>query len=108
MGAAFVIDRRDNVATALCALEPGEAALRGDAPAEAIRVAEAIPSGHKLALCDIPEGADIVKYGVRIGVATADIPRGAWVHLHVMRSAYDERSGHLDARTGAPMDTRYE
>ena len=27
---------------------------------------------------------------------------------HVMKSLYDERSSHLDVKTGAPMDTRYE
>lgn len=50
----------------------------------------------------------IVKYGVVIGRATADIPAGSWVHLHVMRSVYDQRSSHLDVRTGAPKDTKYE
>ena len=108
MGAAFVIDRRDNVATALSPLEPGTVALRGDAGGASIEVLEPIPAGHKLALTDIPAGADIVKYGVRIGLATQGIPRGGWVHLHVMRSAYDERSSHLDAVTGAPKDIRYD
>ena len=50
----------------------------------------------------------IVKYGVVIGRATKDIPMGSWVHLHVMRSNYDERSSHLNVNTGAPEDTRYE
>ena len=56
----------------------------------------------------VPAGAEVVKYGVRIGIATRDIRRGGWVHLHVMRSAYDERSSHLDAVTGAPRDIRYD
>ena len=75
---------------------------------KAMEVLEPIPAGHKLALIDIPAGAEVVKYGVRIGLATADIPRGGWVHLHVMRSAYDERSSHLDAVTGTPKDIRYD
>ena len=50
----------------------------------------------------------IVKYGVVIGRATKPIPAGSWVHLHVMRSNYDERSSHLNVHTGAPEDTRYE
>ena len=110
MKAAYVIDRRDNVATALEALAPGRVRLRGDvADGEGeAELMEAVPAGHKLALVDIPEGADIVKYGVRIGIATRDIRRGGWVHLHVMRSAYDERSSHLDVHTGAPKDTRYD
>ena len=51
---------------------------------------------------------NIIKYAIPIGRATADIPAGSWVHLHVMRSNYDERSSHLDVRTGAPKDTKYE
>ena len=70
--------------------------------------AQEIPVGHKLALCDIAEGEMIVKYGVVIGRATKPIPAGSWVHLHVMRSNYDERSSHLNVHTGAPEDTRYE
>ena len=87
---AFQINREDNVATALTPLVPGPVELRGDA------------------LRDIRNGEDIVKYGVVIGRATADIPAGSWVHLHVMRSVYDQRSSHLDVRTGAPKDTKYE
>ncbi len=73
-----------------------------------ILAVEAIPTGHKIALRDIAPEEDIVKYGVVIGQATAAIPKGSWVHLHVMRSLYDERSGHLDTVTGAPKDTKYE
>ncbi len=105
---AFQIDLRDNVATALEELSPGPVRLLGAASAPAAEAAEKIPKRHKLALRDIAAGEDIVKYGVVIGRATADIPAGSWVHLHVMHSNYDERSSHLDAVTGAPKDTRYE
>lgn len=107
-GAAFVIDRRDNVATALKALHSGPVPLRGDATEGTVKALEKIPAGHKLALRDIAPGEDVIKYGVRIGVATAPILEGAWVHLHVMRSAWDERSSHLDLYTGAPKDVSYE
>lgn len=105
---AFQIDIRDNVATALSELAPGEVKLLGDTKFPLITASTEVPVGHKLALYDIKEGTDIVKYGVVIGRATADIPKGAWVHLHVMRSIYDQRSGHLDVNTGAPKDTKYE
>ena len=104
---AFQIDVRDNVATALTPLRPGPVTLHGDARQGQIQAREEIPTGHKLALGDIAAGEDIVKYGVRIGRATCDIRAGSWVHLHVMRSVYDERSSHLDVHTGAPTDTRY-
>ena len=99
---AFQIDLKDNVATALAELTAGdEAKLIGDHETD-------VPTGHKLALRDIASGEKIIKYGVVIGRATADIPQGAWVHLHVMQSIYDERSSHLDINTGAPKDTKYE
>ncbi len=69
---------------------------------------EAVPVGHKIALCNIAQDEMIVKYGVVIGCATKSIRSGSWVHLHVMRSNYDERSSHLNAETGAPEDTCYE
>lgn len=105
---AFQIHPEDNVATALSALGPGRVRLLGDARTDSVTAKEEIPSGHKIALQDIARDEKIVKYGATIGCATADIPAGSWVHLHNMRSLYDERSGHLDVRTGAPKDTVYE
>lgn len=105
---AFQIERQDNVATALTPLAPGPVALLGDAAQPQLTAVTEVPKGHKIALRAIARGEEILKYGVVIGRATADIPAGSWVHLHVMCSVYDERSSHLDAVTGAPKDTRYE
>lgn len=105
---AFQIERADNVATALMPLEAGRVLLLGNAEAADIEVCEKVAAGHKIALCDIDKGQDIVKYGVVIGRAVKHIKKGAWVHLHCMRSLYDERSSHLDAVTGAPKDISYE
>lgn len=105
---AFVIDVRDNVATALSPLTAGAVRLTGDAPAPALTVIEDIPDGHKAALRPIHTGEPIVKYGVVIGAATQEIGAGAWVHLHCMRSLVDQRSSHLDVHTGAPCDIDYE
>ena len=68
---------------------------------------EKIPAGHKVAVCDISQNEMIMKYGIPIGKATADIIKGQWVHLHCMKSNYDERSAHLDVITGAPKDIEY-
>ena len=105
---AFVIEKEDSVATALEPLVPGEVTLLGDSPIPALIAVTEIPKGHKIALRDIPVEENIIKYGIPIGRATSDIPAGSWVHLHVMRSNYDERSSHLDVNTGAPKDTKYE
>lgn len=105
---AFQIDFSDNVATALEPLHPGTVVIRGDAPETVVEAVTEVPAGHKIAVRDIAAQDDIIKYGVVIGRATEAIPKGSWVHLHNIRSIYDERSSHLDAVTGAPKDTRYE
>jgi altronate dehydratase small subunit len=46
----------------------------------------AIPYGHKIALCPIAKGQDIMKYGERIGVASKDIEEGCHVHIHNLDS----------------------
>lgn len=106
--AAFVIDQRDNVATALTPLTAGEVRLIGEPRVSSLTVKDDIPAGHKAALHGIRSGEPIIKYGVVIGVATEDIPAGSWVHLHCMKSLVDERSSHLDIHTGAPKDIDYE
>ena len=104
---AFQIEKQDNVATALGELPKGVIQIRG-AQDISLKVIMEIPAGHKVALCDIAEGENIIKYGVSIGRSTQHIPTGSWVHLHCMKSNYDQRSSHLDVITGAPKDIKYE
>ena len=105
---AFQIEQKDNVATALEELMPGAVRLLGDGGRTETKAVQKIPKGHKIAFQNIRAGEDVIKYGVRIARATKDIRAGEWVHLHNIRSVYDERSSHLDVMTGAPKDTRYE
>ena len=84
MNAVLVISARDNVATALEALESGRALQLG---AQTLLVAEAIPRGHKIALRAIRAGDAVVKYGSPIGHASADIAPGMHVHTHNVASA---------------------
>lgn len=79
----------DSVAVAVRDLATGPANggyLHGDEPIEITLNAE-VPLGHKFALVDIADGADVIEYGVRIGVATVRIARGDYVHVHNLRSA---------------------
>lgn len=45
-----------------------------------------LKTGHKIALCDIKKGTDIIKYGYPIGYATEDIKEGDSVHSHNMKT----------------------
>lgn len=83
MKPVLVISDRDNVATALQALEAGRQLELGGG---AIDVREAVPSGHKIALRVIHAGEAVIKYGSPIGLATAEIPAGAHVHTHNVAS----------------------
>jgi len=83
VNAVLVISERDNVATALEALDTGRAIQLG---VQTLLVAEAIPRGHKIALRAIPAGDAVVKYGSPIGRASADIAPGTHVHTHNVAS----------------------
>jgi hypothetical protein len=82
--AALVISDRDNVATALEALDAGR---QLDINGAAITIAEPIARGHKVALRPIGAGQAVIKYGSPIGVASADIAPGAHVHTHNLSSS---------------------
>ena len=45
-----------------------------------------IPQAHKIALCDIPAGGAVIKYGAPIGAAKEDIRKGSWIHTHNMKT----------------------
>jgi altronate hydrolase len=51
-----------------------------------------IPPGHKVALCDISAGSDIIKYGCPIGHAARDIKSGEWVHTHNIETNLAEKT----------------
>jgi altronate dehydratase len=97
MRAVLVISERDNVATALEALDPGR---RVDVNNTSVVAIEAIPAGHKMALGPIAAGSAIFKYGSPIGTATADIRAGAHVHTHNVAS--NRGRGDLDPTAVEP------
>ena len=77
------ITARDMVAVALKPLKAGETADYGGG---SIVLTEDLPMGHKAALRDIRKGEPVIKYGFPIGEATEDIPAGAHVHTHNLRT----------------------
>jgi SAF domain-containing protein len=79
----LVISARDNVATALQPLQPGQ---RIDANGMTVIAGEPIARGHKIALCSMAVGDPVIKYGSEIGTATRPIAAGAHVHTHNVAS----------------------
>ena len=53
---------------------------------EEIAVTGDVPYGHKIAVKDIHIGEKITKYGEEIGIATREIIKGEYVHVHNLDS----------------------
>lgn len=80
---ALQIHATDNVLIAMASVSAGDTV---EFSGGAIRVAEDVPRGHKIAVVDIPEGADVIKYGYPIGHAMTAIAKGQWVHTHNLKT----------------------
>ncbi|CCV64087.1 predicted altronate dehydratase [Alteracholeplasma palmae J233] len=79
MSKFLIINPNDNVMVSLEDVTKGSVV-------NGIEVLSDIVKGHKIALRDIKEGEDIVKYGSPIGHATEFIPKGAHVHVHNVKT----------------------
>lgn len=79
----------DNVASIFAEIDAGDTVevLARDGGIDAVRVHPGHSYGHKVALRDIAPGETVVKYGESIGIATANIKRGDYVHVHNLDSA---------------------
>ncbi|HJA91709.1 MAG TPA: altronate dehydratase family protein [Candidatus Eisenbergiella merdipullorum] len=104
------IHPKDSVAVALqplkagtwiCASDPGRSDKAEGEPGFLLK--EDIPAGHKFALQDIPKGTPVIKYGEPIGIAGEDIPQGAHVHTHNLKTALDGVLTYTYHPTGASV-----
>ena len=77
---ALLMDVKDNVATCVTEVAAGEEVVfrKGDETVS-LTANEDIPYCHKIALEDLAEGADVLKYGELIGRATQPVAKGHWV-----------------------------
>ena len=77
----MIMHPKDNVAVCLRALVAGEEIpVTLNEKTLSVKVLEAVPLGHKVALSQIASGQAITKYGEIIGRATKDIFVGQHVH----------------------------
>ena len=85
---AVVLSARDNVATALDGLKAGERLdVVFDGIKRSVTLKANIPFGHKFSLAEISPDSPVIKYGEVIGLATAPIAPGDYVHVHNIASA---------------------
>ena len=80
---ALRIHKRDNVAVAMLPLAQGQTIpIEG----QSLAVITDVPKGHKIALGDLPAGAEVIKYGHPIGSTNGPVAKGTWVHGHNLRT----------------------
>jgi (2R)-sulfolactate sulfo-lyase subunit alpha len=88
-------DDGDHVAVAVRDVDPGRVTIGylDGTDSFDLDVTERVPLGHKVALADVAQGADVIEYGLRIGTASQAIAKGGYVHTHNVRSARWTNSG---------------
>ncbi len=72
------INEKDNVAIAVHDIKAGTDVGDG------ILTKDDIPQAHKVALKRIPEGGEIIRYGVVLGYAKKEILPGNWINEHML------------------------
>lgn len=72
------IKEQDNVAIAVQEIKAGTVVEDG------LTANQDIPQAHKIALSDIPENGEIIRYGVVLGYAKQDIRKGDWINEHML------------------------
>ncbi len=75
---AILLHPKDNTATTTCELAAGDE-VQLSAGGQTLRATEPIPIWHKIALCHLPVGSEVYKYGELIGKTTAEVRQGGWV-----------------------------
>src|SRR5689334_14333210 len=97
----ILLHASDNVAIARVSLSPGQTVRAGGLE---IQAAMPVSAGHKIALREIPAGAQVIRYGCAIGSASAPIHPGDHVHTHNV--AFEEIAANADlSRDGLSGDS---
>ncbi len=83
MNAYIRASKKDSLVTCVRAMQKGESIV---VDGNEIEILEDIPVYHKVAVVDIKKGEPVYKYGEVMGVASRDIRRGEWAHVHNIES----------------------
>lgn len=58
---------------------------KGTIFSDGLELIEHVPQAHKVALVDIADGEEFIRYGEVVGYAIGDIRKGSWVHEGITR-----------------------
>ena len=86
---ALKVSDKDNLATIFAEgiVDGTEVEVRDKrGESEVVTVMGDVPYGHKIAVRGIHVGELIMKYGEEIGIATKEIKKGEYVHIHNLDS----------------------
>lgn len=86
---ALKVNQQDNVATVFNSeVFKGVVVSVADQSGNLTEIAvnSDVSYGHKIAICNIKKGENIIKYGHVIGAATTNIYKGDYVHIHNLES----------------------
>lgn len=101
---ALMMDTLDNVVTCVKDVAAGEEVIyHKDGETCQITAAQDIPSCHKIALTDLPEGSDVLKYGELIGRTTCDVQAGHLVNHENIVSVPRDYDSELVEDTGEEL-----
>ena len=78
------INEGDNVIVALHTIPKGTTLTLEDGSCVTSNME--IPAGHKMAIADIEEGNEVLKYGYRIGFTKEAVRCGDWIHTHNLKT----------------------
>lgn len=88
----ILLHPKDNTITALKDLPEGDIlVIEDDGKQTQIKLRAHIAYAHKAAITPMSKGADVIKYGEVIGVATDNIEPGDHVHVHNVDSKRAKR-----------------
>jgi len=82
----IILDKRDNVGTALKDIPVGKYCLNDEGSKSVIEVRELIRAGFKVSLAELKKDEYIHKYGNVIGMAIKNINPGDKVHIENIKS----------------------
>ena len=93
------IKEQDNVAIAVNEIQAGTEVMEG------VIAHQDIPQAHKIALCDIPKGGAIIRYGVILGYAIEPVSQGDWINEHMLELPTPPDVDHMEFATNLVPDS---